>query len=181
MSEDDYEEFYRFKLALKAERAACAPKHLVILGAGFGGLEAYAEARRLLSEMPEQRRQSWKVTMIERRERWVGGWATQFIMTKRGTLEELSPLYSSCRYNILHDEILEVNLETRRVVCRDHGVISADFLVVALGFQAQATPLVENKMWNICDVSKAEKLGEALDQVKVSFFFFFLRAEDLES
>ncbi len=178
----DYEDFFAFKQQRKQERAASRPKHLVILGGGFGGLEAVSEARSLLLQMPEKVRNSWKITVIERRSHWTGGWAHQYVMTDRHSLEELSPSYDDCRYgaHFVRDEILEVRLDTRQVVCRDKGVITADYLLLALGMQAQATPLVENKLWNICNPEHATKLKEAIEQIKPGdsvkqkgVFFFF--------
>jgi NADH dehydrogenase FAD-containing subunit len=165
----EYEEYYHWKLARRAEREANKPlpvKHIVILGLGFGGLEALSEAKLLLQRMPARDRRSWKITVIERSSKWMGGWANQYVMTGRRSAEECSRLYEDCLHHdvatILQDEVVELNLEERKVICRKNGTIRADYLLVALGFQAQATPLVVDKMWNICDSSHAVSAGEAI-------------------
>jgi sulfide:quinone oxidoreductase len=117
------------------------PTHVVILGAGFGGLE-------LSSRLAEDLADEVEVTLIDKNDAFVFGFAKLDVMVGRRSLEEMRlPYRDMAKVNLTfrQETILSIDPMTRRVVT-DGGVLEADILVVALGadLDPAATPgLVE--------------------------------------
>jgi hypothetical protein len=54
-------------------------RSILLLGLGFGGLEALHTAKHELLKSAAR----WRITCIERRREWTGGWAGQYLLTGR--------------------------------------------------------------------------------------------------
>ncbi len=166
-------QFQLFKQARRAQRRVALPlplKRLVILGSGFAGLEALAEAKLHLAKLGEAERKSWVITVIERRDEWVGGWANQYIVTGRKSAEECSKPLSKWRYGdiaqLVRDEIVSLDVEGRQVLCSQTGRHAFDHLIIALGIQPVASHLVKDKMHNICSLASGPLIAADLEAVK---------------
>ena len=115
--------------------------HVVILGAGFGGLEL---ATRLSEEVPDQ----VQVTLIDQSEWFMFGFSKLDVMFGRKTAEEVRLYYRDIAkpsVEFRHERIVSIDPTTPSVVT-DQNTYDADVLVVALGadLDPAATPgLVE--------------------------------------
>ena len=113
------------------------PSNIVILGAGFGGLELSA---RLSAELADE----VEVTLIDKNEGFVFGFHKFELMLGRATLEELRLNYADLvkpSVTFRRESISSIDPNARRVVT-DGGTYDADILVVALGaeYDMAATP-----------------------------------------
>jgi len=104
------------------------PTHVVILGAGFGGLEL---STRLSEELADEVR----VTLIDQSDAFVFGFSKLDVMFGRRTLDEVRCPYADITKPSVefHQEtVRSIDPERRRVVT-DRAAYDADVLVVALG------------------------------------------------
>src|SRR5687767_10828757 len=104
-------------------------KHRVlILGAGFAGLE-------LATSLSEEHGESVEVTVIEKADTFMFGFAKLDILFGKATVEGVSLPYQSFAkpgVELKRETILSIDPAARRVVT-DAGTHEADSLVVALG------------------------------------------------
>jgi sulfide:quinone oxidoreductase len=110
---------------------------IVILGAGFGGLEL---ATVLSAELGDDA----DVTLIEQGDAFVFGYAKLDVMFGRTTLDAVSLSYRDLAkpgVRFRHETVTAIDPETRHVET-DGGAYDADVLVVALGadYDFDATP-----------------------------------------
>ena len=116
-------------------------ERIVILGAGFGGLEL---ATRLSEELPDRVR----VTLIDKTDSFVFGYSKLDVMFGRRTPDEVRLSYRDIAkpaVEFRHETVESIDPVARRVVTSG-GTYDADVLVVALGadLDPAATPgLVE--------------------------------------
>lgn len=114
---------------------------VLLLGAGFGGLE-------IASALSEELGDEVEVTLIDRAEGFVFGFSKLDVMFGRTTADAVLHRYADIvkpGVRFVHAEIRAIDPEARRVVT-DAGEFAADIMVVALGagIDAAATPgLVE--------------------------------------
>src|SRR6478672_3210553 len=113
------------------------PTHVVILGAGFGGLE-------LSSRLVEDLGGDVRVTLIDKSDAFIFGFAKLDVMFGRTDLDGVRCLYSDIAkpgVEFRQEEITSIDPEQRRVVT-DKGSYDADILVVAPGadYDTEATP-----------------------------------------
>ena len=114
---------------------------VLILGAGFGGLE-------LATALSEELGDEIDVTLIDRNAAFSFGYSKLDVMFGRQTLAETRLPYADIEkpgVRFLQQTVLSIDAEARRVTT-DAGAHEADFLVVALGadYDLDATPgLVE--------------------------------------
>jgi sulfide:quinone oxidoreductase len=104
------------------------PTHVVILGAGFGGLEL---ATRLSDELADQ----VQVTLIDKSDAFVFGFTKLDVMFGHSSLDDVRLPYAAVAkpsVEFRQETILSIDPHTRRVTT-DGGVYDADILVVALG------------------------------------------------
>ena len=104
------------------------PTRILILGAGFGGLEL---ASRLSSELARD----VAVTLIDRSDSFIFGFSKLDVMFGRRTLDEVRLPYRSIAkpsVEFRQETILSIDPEEKRVVT-NAGTHEADILVVALG------------------------------------------------
>ncbi len=110
---------------------------VLVLGAGFGGLE-------LTSSLSERFGADIEVTLIDRNEHFVFGFAKLDVMFGKRTMAEVSHPYSRIDkpgVRFVRATILSIDPDARSVET-DAGRFEADYLVVALGadFDTAATP-----------------------------------------
>jgi sulfide:quinone oxidoreductase len=116
--------------------AAMAPR-IVVLGAGFGGLE-------LSTTLSDAFGAEADVTLIEKGESFVFGYSKLDVLFGRASLEAVSLPYSEVTHpgvQLLRETVTAIDPASRHVTT-DRGEYEADYLVVALGadYAYEATP-----------------------------------------
>ncbi|MDQ3103211.1 MAG: FAD-dependent oxidoreductase [Actinomycetota bacterium] len=132
---------------------------IVVLGAGFGGLELTTSLSDALGE-------SVDVTLIDRSDAFVFGFSKLDVMFGRTTPEAVRLPYRDLAapgVRFLQETVTAIDPETRQVTT-DQGVHQADFLVVALGadYDMDATPGLSEGGNEFYSVGGAGRLGEVL-------------------
>ena len=112
-------------------------KKVVILGAGFGGLE-------LSTMLSEEIGDEIEVTVIDRNDGFSFGYSKLDMMFRGTSLDSVRLPYSEVSkpgVRVLKEEITAIDVESRTVTT-DAGTHEADFLVIALGadYDLEATP-----------------------------------------
>ena len=112
-------------------------KHVLILGAGFGGLEL---ATRLSETVPD----AVRVTLLDRNDAFFFGFSKLEVMLGRQSAEEVKLYYRDIAKDgveFRQETVTAIDATTRRVTT-DAGRSDADFVVVALGadYDMAATP-----------------------------------------
>jgi sulfide:quinone oxidoreductase len=133
-------------------------KKILVLGAGFGGLE-------LCTMLSEQFGASIEVTLIDKNDMFVFGFSKLDVMFGHAKLEDVQLSYEKFKkpgVKMLRETITAVDPEARQVTT-DRGTHQADFLVVALGaeYDFDATPGLAD-CTEFYSVGGAERLGEML-------------------
>ncbi len=131
---------------------------VVVLGAGFGGLELTTMLSQELGDEVE-------VTLIDKSDSFVFGFSKLDVMFARTTLDAVRLPYSAIAkpgVRFLRETITAIDPEARSV-STDGGVHEADFLVVALGadYDFDATPGLQDAN-EFYSVAGAQRLGELL-------------------
>jgi sulfide:quinone oxidoreductase len=132
---------------------------IVVLGAGFGGLE-------LTTVLSEQLGDSVDITLIDKADAFIFGYAKLDVMFGHATPESVRNPYSDFvkpGVRVLRETVTKIDVETKRVTT-NAGKHEADFLVIALGadYDTSATPgmvLGENEFYS---VAGAERLRNVL-------------------
>jgi len=132
---------------------------VVVLGAGFGGLE-------LATTLSEALGDDVAVTLIDRNDAFVFGYAKLDVMFGRAPPEEVRLPYRAVAkpgVRFLRETITAIDPETRRVTT-DAGVHEADALVVALGadYDLDATPGLAEGGNEFYSVAGATRLRDVL-------------------
>ena len=132
---------------------------IVVLGAGFGGLEL---ATILSDELGEEA----GVTLIDASDSFVFGYAKLDVMFWRSELDAVRLPYSTFAkpgVRLLRETITAIDPETRRVTT-DAAVHEADVLVVALGadYDFDATPGLAEAGNEFYSLAGAERLRDVL-------------------
>jgi sulfide:quinone oxidoreductase len=132
---------------------------IVVLGAGFGGLE-------LATMLSEALGDDVDVTLIDKSDAFVFGYSKLDVMFGRTTLDAVRLLYRDLAkpgVRFLQETITAIDPQARRVTT-DGGVHEADFLVVALGadYDFDATPGLAEGGDEFYSVGGAERLSELL-------------------
>lgn len=131
-------------------------KRVLILGAGFGGLE-------LATILAEETNGGIEVTMIDREGSFAPGAATIDLLLGRVELPAVRTGYELVRkpgVRVLREEIEEIDPEAR-TVRTDSGTHEADVLVVALGagYELEATPGLAEHGHNLYSVDDTAALA----------------------
>jgi len=131
---------------------------VVVLGAGFGGLE-------LTTLLSEQLGDSIDVTLIDKSDSFMFGFSKLDVMFGHAEADAVRMPYSAYAkpgVRLLQRTITAIDPETRRVTT-DDGVFDADYLVVALGaeYDFDATPGLAGTT-EFYSIPGAEKLREVL-------------------
>ena len=132
---------------------------VVVLGAGFGGLE-------LTTVLSEALGDSLDVTLIDKSDSFVFGYSKLDVMFGRATLDEVRLPYRGLAkpgVRFLQETVTAIEPDRRRVTT-DGGVYEADFLVVALGadYDLDATPGLADGDNEFYSVAGAARLAELL-------------------
>jgi sulfide:quinone oxidoreductase len=134
-------------------------KHVLILGAGFAGLEL---ATRLSETMPDEVR----VTLVDRNDAFYFGFSKLDVMLGRQSASDVQLPYRHFQkegVEFRQETVVAVDPETRHVTT-DQGAYDADFLVVAMGadYDFAATPGLEAGGHEFYSLAGAERLSDAL-------------------
>ncbi len=134
-------------------------KRIVVLGAGFGGLE-------LCTVMSEAVGEEIEVTLIDKSDAFVFGFSKLDVMFGRSTPQAVRLAYSDISkpgIRVLRETITAIDPEARRV-STDAGVHEADALVIALGadYDMDATPGLAEGGNEFYSVAGAERLAEII-------------------
>ncbi len=138
-------------------------KHVVILGAGFGGLE-------LATRLSETSADAVRVTLIDRNDSFFFGFSKLEVMLGRQTAEEIRLPYRDVvkdGVEFRQETVTGLDPVTRRVAT-DAGSYDADFVVVALGadYDFAATPGFQQGGHEYYSLAGAERLRDALGDFK---------------
>jgi sulfide:quinone oxidoreductase len=132
---------------------------VVVLGAGFGGLE-------LATVLSEALGDDVDVTLIDKQDSFVFGYSKLDVMFGRTTFDAIRLRYRDVAkrgVRFVQETITAIDPHARRVTTED-DVHEADFLVVALGadYDFDATPGLAEGGNEFYSVGGAERLGELL-------------------
>lgn len=132
---------------------------VLVLGAGFGGLELSTMLSEALGDEAD-------VTLIDGSDAFVFGYSKLDVMFGRKPPEAVRLEYGEIDkpgLRFVQETITAIDPENRQVTT-DHGVHEADFLVVALGadYDTAATPGLADGGNEFYSVAGAERLGELL-------------------
>jgi sulfide:quinone oxidoreductase len=132
---------------------------VLILGAGFGGLELATTLSEELSDRVE-------VTLIDKGDAFVFGYSKLDLLFGRATSDAVRLPYAEFAkpgVRLLRETVLEIDPEARRVTT-DAGGHEADILVLALGadYDFDATPGLAEVGNEFYSVAGAERLAELL-------------------
>jgi len=138
-------------------------KHVLILGAGFGGLE-------LATRLSETLRDAVDVTLLDRNDAFVFGFSKLEVMLGRQAAGEIRLPYRNLAKDgveFRQETVTAIDPAARRVTT-DAGTYDADFLVVAMGadYDMDATPGLEAGGHEYYTVAGAERLRDALPEFK---------------
>ncbi len=132
---------------------------VVVLGAGFGGLELSTILSGALGE-------DLDLTLIDKNDSFVLGYSKLDVMFGRETLDAVRLAYRNVEKPGVHfrqETITAIDPEARRVTT-DGGIYDADVLVVALGadYDVNATPGLTEGGNEFYSVAGAERLRDVL-------------------
>jgi sulfide:quinone oxidoreductase len=134
-------------------------KHVVILGAGFAGLE-------LATRLSESLAGEVRTTLIDQNDSFTFGFSKLDVLFGRQTREDVLLHYSDLSKDgveFRQERVTEIDPETRRVTT-DDASYDADILVVALGadYDFAATPGFAEGGVEYYSVAGAERMRDAL-------------------
>jgi sulfide:quinone oxidoreductase len=135
-------------------------RHVVILGAGFGGLE-------LATRLSETASDAVRVTLLDRNPSWYFGYSKLDVMLGRKSADEVLLHYADIvkdGVEFRQETVIGIDPTTRRVAT-DKGTHDADFLVVAMGadYDFDATPGLREGGHEYYTLAGAERLRDTLE------------------
>jgi sulfide:quinone oxidoreductase len=135
---------------------------IVVLGAGFGGLELCTTLSDALGDRVD-------VTVIDKSDAFVFGYSKLDVMFGRTTLDAVRLAYRDVAkpgVRVLRETVTAIDPEARRVTT-DAGVHEADVLVVALGadYDVAATPGLAEGGNEFYSVAGAERLAAVIPTI----------------
>jgi sulfide:quinone oxidoreductase len=136
-------------------------KHVLILGAGFGGLEL---ATRLSETIPDLVR----ITLMDRNDSWFFGFSKLDVMVGGQSADDARLFYRDIAKDgveFRHETVTGIDPLARRVTT-DDGSYDADFIAVAMGadYDMAATPGFEAGGHEYYTMAGAERLRDELAQ-----------------
>ena len=139
--------------------AAVVTRQVLILGAGFGGLE-------LATRLSDSLRDQVQVTLVDQNDSFIFGFSKLEILFGRLTRDELRCSYrdiSKPGVTYRQERVTSIDPATRQVVT-DGNSYQPDILVVALGadYDLAATPGFEADGYEYYSVAGAERLRDVL-------------------
>jgi sulfide:quinone oxidoreductase len=134
-------------------------RHVLILGAGFAGLELATRLSETISDVVD-------VTLLDRNDSFYFGFSKLEVMVGRQTAESvLLPYRDFAKDGVEFRQETVVGIDpVGRRVATDVGTHDADFLVVAMGadYDVAATPGFEEGGYEYYSLAGAERLRDAL-------------------
>ena len=137
-----------------------AKKKIVILGAGYGGLRTL---RNLQKAKPDA-----EITIINKNDYHYE--ATWLHEVAAGTIEANDacfPIKDQVKGDtkFIQDAVVKVNKDDKTVELEQHGLISYDYLLFALGFESESfgTPGVEEYTLPIADIPSTKRIREHIE------------------
>ncbi|MBV8991074.1 MAG: FAD-dependent oxidoreductase, partial [Solirubrobacterales bacterium] len=134
-------------------------KHVVIVGAGFAGLE-------LASRLSETLADSVRVTLLDRNDAFFFGFSKLDVLRGRRTSTDVLLHYGDiCKEGVeFRQETVTAIDPLKRRVITDEGSYDADFLAVALGaeYDLAATPGFQQGGFEYYSLAGAERLRDVL-------------------
>jgi sulfide:quinone oxidoreductase len=132
---------------------------VLVLGAGFGGLELATMLSEALGDDAD-------VTLIDKNDSFVFGYSKLDVMFGRTTLDAVRLAYRDIAkpgVRFLQETITEIDPDARQVTT-DDGAYEADYLVVALGadYDLDATPGLADGTNEFYSVDGARRFAEVL-------------------
>lgn len=139
-------------------------KHVLILGAGFGGLE-------LSTLLSETLAGDVRITLLDQSDSFIFGFEKFDIAFGRRRTDELRSYYRDIARDgveFRRERVTSIDPETRRVTTDAHGY-EADILVIALGadYDQAATPGFVEGGHEFYSISGAERLRDVLPNFEV--------------
>ena len=136
-------------------------KDIVILGAGFGGLEAATGLRQGLDD-------SFRITLIDKSDYFIIGFSKFEVMFGRQTGAGVKSYYQNLAPDNIHfvqDTIEEIDPDRQQVITRN-GRFNYDYLLVALGAELapNLTPGFLEAGYEFYSLEGAERLHSALEE-----------------
>jgi sulfide:quinone oxidoreductase len=133
--------------------------HVLILGAGFGGLE-------LATRLSETASDAVRVTLLDRNDSFYFGFSKLEVMLGRQSADAVRLPYRDIAkegVEFRQETVIGIDPVARRVMT-DIGTYDADFLVVAMGadYDIAATPGLEEGGHHYYSLAGAERLRDAL-------------------
>ena len=137
--------------------------HVVILGAGFGGLTLASELNDLAEEGKAQ------VTLVDKNSSFSMGFNMQWAMMDRRNPEDGERDYTALktRYvKFIQDEIVSIEKEKHTLNTKSFQ-LDYDYLVIALGAELNmdSIPGMAEHAYNLCNLSSVMKLKDTLKSV----------------
>jgi sulfide:quinone oxidoreductase len=134
--------------------------HVVIVGAGFGGLE-------LATRLSETAADAVRVTLLDRNASWYFGYSKLDVMLGRQAADDVLLHYADVDkegVTFSQETVTAIDPEARRVQT-DRGTYDADVLVVAMGadYDLDATPGLREGGHEYYTLKGAERLRDALE------------------
>ena len=134
-------------------------KHVLVLGAGFGGLE-------LATRLSETVGDAVRVTLLDRNDSWYFGYSKLDVMLGRQSADDVKLYYRDFvkdGVEFRQENVTGIDPVARRVTT-DAGSHEADFLVVAMGadYDFDATPGLREGGHEYYTLEGAERLHDAL-------------------
>jgi sulfide:quinone oxidoreductase len=134
-------------------------RHVLILGAGFGGLELATRLSEIASDVVD-------VTLLDRNDSFFFGFSKLEVMLGRQSADDvLLPYHDIAKDGVKfrQERVLGIDPVTRRVKT-DVGIHDTDFVVVAMGadYDFAATPGFEQDGYEYYSLAGAERLRDAL-------------------
>src|SRR5919112_3160619 len=135
-------------------------KHVLILGAGFGGLE-------LATKLSETMSDAVRVTLLDRNDSWYFGYSKLDVMLGRQSADDVRLYYSDVvkdGVEFRRENVTGIDPVARRV-STDVGSHDAEYLVVAMGadYDMAATPGLQEGGHEYYTLAGAERLRDALE------------------
>jgi sulfide:quinone oxidoreductase len=134
-------------------------KSVLILGAGFGGLELSTQLSQTIPDLA-------RVTLLDRNDAFFFGFSKLEVMLGRQSAEEVKLPYGQIAkegVEFRQETVTGIDASARRVTT-NAGSYEADFVVVALGadYDLAATPGFESGGYEYYSLAGAERLRDAL-------------------
>lgn len=143
------------------QREGRAVKRIVIIGAGFGGLETASGLAGALGD-------GWEIVLIDKSDAFFIGFSKIDVLFGRRSQDEVSYRYADLRADrvrFVQDAVTAIDTAARTVTTAG-AQLSFDYLVVALGADVapQATPgFIESGGYEFYTMAGAERLAPVLD------------------